>query len=240
VRFACKKDIGRVRDNIEDEYLVDEEIGLFLVADGLGGHRAGEVASRLGAETIHGFLKAHPVTDNSTINQLIKKAVDNAHEVILNRAFNNSNLRGMGTTVVLALCRGDRLYIAHVGDSRAYLINSEGIKLLTEDHSLVHRLLKTGEITREEARTHSQRHVITQCLGSDGYFGPDINTYGWTPGDFLLLCSDGLTDMVDDKTIKKVVLENKNDIQHGADELVKLANEGGGRDNIAVLIVLSE
>ena len=166
-----------------------------------------------------------------------KEAIDNAHKDIIEQASNNPNLSGMGTTIVLALNQNSRFYVAHVGDSRAYIINILGIIPLTEDHSLVDSLVSTGQITKEEARNHTMRHVITQCLGSNDYFGPDIKIVNINKGDILLLCSDGLTDMVEDQVIKEVVLKYGGKLQKCADKLVKLANKNGGLDNITVVLV---
>ncbi len=241
MKVAYKKDPGKIRENNEDEYLVDEEMGLFVVADGVGGHQAGEVASRLGVETIHRFLKKRVSAGNPDwLEEFIKEAIDQAHQEIWNKALNDPGLKGMGTTIVLGLSQDDKLYVAHVGDSRAYLVSRKEMIPLTKDHSVVAELLKTGKITPKEAKTHHMRHVITQCLGSDRYFGPDINVYSWNQGDVLLLCSDGLTDMVDDKAIKKTVLKKRKNLQDCAEELIKLANKKGGRDNITVVLVVNE
>ncbi len=238
MKVGAKKDTGKVKKNNEDWYIIDESIGLVLVADGLGGHQAGEVASRLGAETIQEIIKEKLADHqaNPDIETVLREAINHAHEKILAHAASDSDLSGMGTTVVLSLFQYDKLYIAHVGDSRAYLINSKGLTVLTEDHSIVAGLIRTGKITEEEARTHKMKHIITQCLGSKENISPEIKSFSLEKEDILLLCSDGLTDMVEDQVIEKVVLRKRNNLQSCADKLIKLANKKGGRDNITVVL----
>lgn len=240
MRVAFISDVGRVRENNEDYLVVDEEMGLVLVADGMGGHLGGEVASELAAATIQTIIRDRlerlEPGDDPDIPELIKAAIDRAHEAILQQAATDEALNGMGTTVVLGLCRGDQLHVAHVGDSRAYVINHSEIIPLTEDHSLVANLLKQGDISKKEAENHRFRHIITQCLGCDGYFGPELNTVTWQEDDVFLFCSDGLTDQVDDRLIKKIVSKNQHDLQNGVEALVNYANKKGGIDNVTVIL----
>jgi len=229
---------GRVRANNEDYLLVDEEIGLVLVADGVGGHQAGEVASQLAAQTIHTLIKQRLLEDQEAdITAVIQEAIDQAHDEIQKIATLQPDHNGMGSTVVLGLCHQEQIFIGHVGDSRAYLIHRRGIEPLTADHSLVATLVKTGDISQKEARDHSLRHVITQCLGCEKYFGPEISQVNWQPGDILLLCSDGLTDLLTDHCIKKAVQKSRGDLQICADNLVDIANQKGGFDNISVILL---
>lgn len=238
MKIGCKKDIGKIKKNDEDYYIVDDEIGLYLVADGVGGSNAGEVASKLGAETIREVIKEKLTTQNEQDKTpIIKEAVDLAHKKILDQASNEDH-SGMGTTIVLSLYQNNVLYIAHVGDSRAYIINSRDMKRLTADHSVVGSLVAAGKISEKEARKHKMRNVITRCLGrNEYYFGPDIQSYPFGRGDILLLCSDGLTSMIEDYVINKVVSKKRGNLQNCADELVRLANKKGGYDNITVLLV---
>jgi serine/threonine protein phosphatase PrpC len=238
MKIGLRSDVGMIRENNEDSFIVDDEIGLFLVADGVGGHQAGEIASKTGSEAVHEIIRAklsgqkgHP------LETLIKEAIDHAHKVILSQASSNPYLNGMGTTIVLGLYQNGRLYIAHVGDSRAYLINTNSISLLTQDHSLVGSLIRAGKITHEEARNHKMRHIITQCLGSNEYFGPEIKNLECNEGDILLICSDGLTNMVEDHIIQMQVSKNKTNLQRCADILLELANKRGGSDNITLILV---
>lgn len=226
-----------VRTNNEDYLIIDEDIGLFLVADGLGGHQAGEVASSLGSKTIHEVLKERIHSQiEYDIKPVIKEAFDSTHYAIFSKASIEQDNKGMGTTVVMGLHLNGMLHIAHVGDSRAYICDSCNITQVTEDHSLVANLVRAGEISKKAARSHKMKHIISQCLGCDQYFGPDIKSLSFNDGEVLLLCSDGLTDMVDDKEIQKV-LKKRSDLQTCADELVDLANKKGGRDNITLILI---
>jgi PPM family protein phosphatase len=228
---------GLVRTNNEDYLVVDQEIGLLLVADGVGGHQGGEVASKLGAETIQREIRRRLQADPQTqVADVIREAVYQAHQAILECAAQDPALVGMGTTVVLGLACQGAFHVAHVGDSRAYLINSQSITPLTGDHSLVSNLIKTGEITEKESRTHVWRHVITQCLGCNEYVGPDIITPACRPGDLVLFCTDGLTDLVRDRRIQKLAWKNRQDLYRGAENLVALANKKGGNDNITIVL----
>ncbi len=237
MKIGFESDPGKVRDNNEDWLVVDEDMGLFLVADGMGGHQAGEVASRVGGEKIHEIIRTRLKEGNElNIEALIREACDTANKELLSQASNNPDFSGMGTTVVLGLFQHNEFYIVHVGDSRAYLINSQNITLLTEDHSLVAGMVSAGRISEKEARSHKMLHIITQCLGSNEYYGPDIKKFKLDKGEIILLCSDGLTDMVEDDDIRKVVNKNRGDLQNCAKELVKLANKKGGKDNITLIL----
>lgn len=231
---AYKTDVGLLRKNNEDRLYVDNELGLLIVADGMGGHQAGEVASQIAIDTIPSMLKLKAV-GNAQIQKQILAALFKANKEILIAVEKNPSFKEMGTTVVLALCRGDNIYIAHVGDSRAYLVRQNEIICLTEDHSIVNNLLKAGKITHEEARNHYHSHIITQALGSQSNLVPDVNSFTWSKGDYLLLCSDGLTDMVRDNRIKEVILK-KGSLQKKVDKHIKMAKAQGGKDNITVIL----
>jgi len=240
MRVVAKTDRGRVRENNEDYYIVDEEINLFIVADGVGGCRGGEVASRLAAETIRQVIRERlikPGNHNRNIEAIIQEAINCAHGTIVNEAADDPSLSSMGTTIVLGLLQGETLYVAHVGDSRALLVNAQQISLLTEDHSVVMDLISEGKISWEDAKHHEMRHVITQCLGCAKYLGPEIKKFDFNKDDILLLCSDGLTDMVEDYEIKQMIVEKGGNLEQVADALPKLANSRGGRDNITLVLV---
>lgn len=238
IRIAWKTDTGRVRQNNEDSLLVDEDLGVLIVADGMGGHQGGEVASAMAVDTILSFLKESrtDVEGADQVGETIVKAVQQAHEEICTRAADNPELNGMGTTVVLALCRDEDVHIAHVGDSRAYLIHGQEISQLTKDHSVVSEMLMSGQITPKEARRHPLRNVITRSLGSPDSAGPDVQCHNWEQGDYLLICSDGLTNMVKDPEIKKLVLKHASDVRAACEALVEEANANGGKDNITVIL----
>jgi PPM family protein phosphatase len=226
VTAAVATDVGLVREGNEDSYLTDEP--LFAVADGMGGHRGGEVASQLAVETLEKLFKKR-------IGELPDQ-VQEANRVVFERSVVDEKVAGMGTTLTAALVEGDRVRLAHVGDSRAYLLRDGDLRLLTEDHTLVHRMVTEGEISKEEAESHPQRSVLTRALGVDTIVDVDDDTVQVRPGDRLLLCTDGLTSMVSEQAIEEV-LRAVPDPQEAAERLVRLANEGGGTDNTTVVVL---
>jgi protein phosphatase len=226
VTAAVSTDVGLVREGNEDSYLTDEP--LFAVADGMGGHRGGEVASQLAVETLEKLFKKR-------IGELPDQ-VQEANRVVFERSVVDEKVAGMGTTLTAALVEGDRVRLAHVGDSRAYLLRDGDLRLLTEDHTLVHRMVTEGEISKEEAETHPQRSVLTRALGVDTAVDVDDDTVQVRPGDRLLLCTDGLTSMVSEQAVEEV-LRAVPDPQEAAQRLVQLANEGGGTDNTTVVVL---
>ena len=231
MKVAYRSDVGLVRTENEDSLFVDEGTGLFIVADGVGGEAAGKMASHTAVVEIASVLK----NIKKDREKRILEALFKAHERILTLVKEDPSLTGMCTTVIVALCQNDCIHVAHVGDSRAYLIQ-ESTKLLTEDHSIVNQLVKSGKMTVEEARYHSLRNIITQALGGPSPLIPDYNTFSWGRGDHLLLCSDGLSDMVEDSKIGKIVLE-KTSIEEKCEKLIAAAKENGGKDNISVILV---
>jgi serine/threonine protein phosphatase PrpC len=226
VTAAVATDVGLVREGNEDSYLTDEP--LFAVADGMGGHRGGEVASQLAVETLEKLFK-------KGIGELPDQ-VQEANRVVFERSVVDEKVAGMGTTLTAALVEGDRIRLAHVGDSRAYLLREGDLRLLTEDHTLVHRMVTEGEISKEEAETHPQRSVLTRALGVETVVDVDDDMVQVRPGDRLLLCTDGLTSMVSEQAVEEV-LGAVPDPQEAAQRLVQLANEGGGTDNTTVVVL---
>jgi len=226
VTAAAATDVGLVREGNEDSYLTEGP--LFAVADGMGGHRGGEVASQLAVETLEKLFKegAGDLPDQ----------VQEANRVVFERSVLDRKVAGMGTTLTAALVEGDRVRLAHVGDSRAYLLRDGTLRLLTEDHTLVHRMVSEGEISKEEAETHPQRSVLTRALGVDTVVDVDDDSLQVRPGDRLLLCTDGLTSMVSEDEIEEV-LRTVPDPQEAAQRLVRMANEAGGVDNTTVVIL---
>jgi PPM family protein phosphatase len=241
MRVAAKSDRGRVRPNNEDSLWVDERLGLLIVADGMGGHAGGEVASALAIEEVAAYVGRH-VTGSEPAEQTaasLHGAIRAADEAIWANASSNRLLRGMGTTVVLALCQGDQLHIAHVGDSRAYLMRQGELRQLTEDHSTVAQLIRAGLLTPKQARSHPLRHQISRYLGSR-VAAAEINSVTWQHGDSLLLCSDGLTNMVQDHHIAELILQAGADVQAACEALVARANALGGEDNISVILAYKD
>lgn len=226
--FAAESDVGQNRDLNEDAYLTAGNV--FAVADGMGGHQAGEIASELALKTaLRNLKKDLPPGDR------IKQAFNIANNQVINRANRNAGQFGMGTTLTLALIEDGDLWIGHIGDSRAYLFSRGELTQVTEDHTLVAHLVKEGEIDIAEAGNHPKRHVITKAIGSQPMVDPDVFPVKIGPGDRLLLCSDGLTTMLDDSEIASVVAVR--DPQEAASELVSRANAKGGHDNITVVVV---
>ena len=226
-RAAAVTDPGRTRRHNEDAYVIEPP--LFAIADGMGGAQAGEVASRLATAALR------EAGANGGGEQRIADLIQVANRRVYDRSSSDPNTSGMGTTITVALVEDDQVSFGHVGDSRAYLIRHAQMEQLTEDHSLVNELLKTGKLSREEAETHPQRSVITRALGTDPDVDVDTFSVRAENGDLFLLCSDGLTDMVSEDSILEVVEQNRDDIDAALRGLVKAANRGGGQDNITVV-----
>jgi serine/threonine protein phosphatase PrpC len=225
---ASLTDTGRRRRHNEDAYV--SEPPLFAVADGMGGAQAGELASSLAAAALTD-LQEHPGGGEERVDELIQQANRRVYE----RQSQDASASGMGTTMTVALVEDGRVAIGHVGDSRAYLIRNGGLEQLTEDHSLVAELVRSGKLSPEEAEAHPQRSVITRALGTDPDVDVDTFSIETRPGDLFLICSDGLTSMVADETILSEVARNRGDLQGAAKALVRAANKGGGEDNITVV-----
>ena len=228
--IAAKTDVGRVRQGNEDSYLVEEPI--FAVADGMGGHIAGDIASATAVEVIMDNIHDQKPSGTQQLAEIVRRA----NSAIWEKARNDSNLRGMGTTCTLLLLDGDELHIAHVGDSRAYLYRAGELSQLTEDHTLVSRMVREGRLQPEEAERHPQRSIITRALGVDADVEVDELSMGIEEGDRYLICSDGLTSMIDTESVRDV-LENLADPNDAVENLVQRANEAGGEDNITVVLV---
>ena len=226
-RVAWITDPGRRRRHNEDAYVCEPP--LFAIADGMGGAQAGEVASRLAAAA----LKESGADTGG--EQRIVDLIQEANRRVYDRSSTDPNTSGMGTTITVALAEDGQVAFGHVGDSRAYLIRDGAMEQVTEDHSLVNELLKSGKLSPEEAETHPQRSVITRALGTDPDVDVDTFTIDAETGDVFLLCSDGLTDMVDEHRILELVEENRGDIEAALKALVRAANRGGGEDNITVV-----
>jgi len=225
---AAATHAGRKRRLNEDTYV--ERPPLFAIADGMGGARAGEVASRLAAAALEddGAAAAEP-------EERVVELIQEANRRVFERANEDASASGMGTTMTVAIVDGGRVAFGHVGDSRAYLIRDGEMQQLTEDHSLVNELMKSGKLSREEADIHPQRSVITRAVGTDPDVDVDVFKIEAHEGDVFLLCSDGLTDMVDDEGILDLVERHHDDLDRAAKSLVSAANRGGGEDNITVI-----
>jgi protein phosphatase len=228
LRTASATDTGRRRRHNEDAYVCEPP--LFAVADGMGGAQAGELASGLAAAALRDE-SSELVGGEQRVDDLIHEA----NRRVYQRQSEDASASGMGTTMTVALVEDGRVAIGHVGDSRAYLIRERKLEQLTEDHSLVAELVRSGKLSPEEAEGHPQRSVITRALGTDPDVDVDTFLVETKAGDLFLLCSDGLTSMVDDETILREVERNRDDLTRAAKALVRAANKGGGEDNITVV-----
>ena len=227
IHFGSRTDIGCQRERNEDSLIVSPP--LYVVADGMGGHNAGDVASEVAVNTMAALAPTIPDID------LLGRAVESANHAVITEA-QKAGCGGMGTTMTACVVQGDKIAIAHVGDSRAYLLHTGKLQQLTRDHSWVADMIDQGRLTQDEARVHPNRSVITRALGSDPMMQPDLYEITASEGDRLLLCSDGLTSMVDDGSIQ-AILARIRDPQRCAGALVKEAIANGGSDNITVIVV---
>lgn len=237
MRAFSATDIGRHRKMNQDYvYISDRPVGglpnLFIVADGMGGHNAGEYASRHTAETI---MERALLSAQATPAAILREAITAANDELLRCAALDTSMWGMGTTVVAAVIIENRLYVANVGDSRLYIVNKE-IRQITRDHSFVEEMVQRGELSREDARMHPKKNIITRAVGAVPEIDIDFFEEDLHDGDEILLCSDGLTNMVEDEEIKKLI-KGQPDVAGKAARLVETANQNGGRDNISVVVI---
>lgn len=238
LRAAASSDVGLRRKVNEDRYAVSPELGLYLVADGMGGHTAGQVASELAARAALEAIQAQAGVATSLAEKL-RYAVAAANHAIVSLAIERPEYSGMGTTFVSILAGGGRAALAHVGDSRAYLVRGGRIRQLTDDHSIVGELLRRREISENDARAHPHRHVLTRALGVRRTIEADLAELTLAEGDIFVLCSDGLTNLAEDHEIAKVVTDGPS-LQESSDRLIDLANGRGGDDNTTVVLVQCE
>lgn len=247
-----KTDVGKKRELNEDSFAVLGNEGVFVVADGMGGHNAGEIASAIAIETIVNFFKAAAEDDDMTwpykldpslsldANKL-KVGIKFANRRIFRTASSNNAYSGMGTTIVamLLVAGEDALYIAHVGDSRCYCYGQKGLKQVTEDHSLVNEYIKAGQLTPEQAVNFPHKNVIMRALGMKENVLVDIQKRAMKPGELYLCCSDGLSDMVSDQEIEQI-LSSDLSLEEKSEQLINLANSNGGKDNITVVLLKAD
>ncbi len=246
IQAAGLTDVGCVRKHNEDAFLADPGLGLFVVADGLGGHAAGEVASRIVVETVARFVgetlekdRTWPVEYDPNLTydgNRLKVALLLSDQAIAEDIRRNPERETMGSTVVAGLFHGPRVTLAHVGDSRAYVLGPEGIRQVTRDHSWVAEQVAHGILTPSEARVHPFRNVITQALGNGGDLDVEVQELELSKSERLLLCSDGLSGMIGDKQIWDIV-KHSTDVQHAVKSLISAAREHGGEDNITAVLV---
>jgi len=239
-------DIGSKRKTNQDFAGVFSEIGLFIVSDGMGGHQGGETASRMSVELVADYIKSHTPELDSDPKTLLSTAIKEANKAIYKSALDNPFLKGMGTTTTCLLINKNKAYIGQVGDSRCYFLKDSGFWQLTRDHSLVQEKLRAHIITREQAKTDKMKNVITRSVGFEPDVKPEIFEKEISAGDLYLLCSDGLSSLVEDPethTILSDLIINRKDasnlehLKEAVDILIKTANTNGGDDNITALIV---
>lgn len=230
--------IGRKRKLNQDYvYTSEKAVGhlpnLFIVADGMGGHKAGDYASKLAVSTM---VEEIAGSEERKPENLLRKAIETANTVVKRSAEKSLELEGMGTTVVAATFDDRTLSVANVGDSRLYVVGSRGIRQITRDHSWVEEMVRRGGLGREEARNHPDKNIITRAVGAEDFVKIDFFGVELEEGDMILMCTDGLTNMLDDEEIR-MILDGARDIVEKAEELVRRANENGGKDNISVVVI---
>lgn len=247
IRSFGLSDVGRRREKNEDSFMQNEKLGLYTVADGMGGHLGGDFASRLATETIEGTILSLEQDPEMTLQEgggsvrageyqsYLRYAISVASRRIFEKANSEAVLHGMGTTTVTLLFRNNKVYIANVGDSRAYRIRGEAISQITKDHSLVGEQFRAGMLSEEDARAHRLKNIITKSVGFQGEVDADIDIRVVREGDRFLLCTDGLSNMVRDEEIRDIVTTN--DLEPACRKLIDIANERGGDDNITALLV---
>lgn len=240
MKTVFKTDPGRVRIHNEDNggiFVNGDQNHLAVVADGMGGHRAGDVASEM---TIAQLQKSWEESANihtaEAAEEWLKAKINEVNLALLEHSNTYSECEGMGTTLIAAICTPNFVTLAHIGDSRCYLLNESGYKQLTEDHSLVYELVKSGQISKEDAENHPRKNVILRALGTEKSIEIDIITIIFEEGDLLLICSDGLSNKVSEKEMIEVLTKYQ-DPETRADTLIHLANQYGGEDNITLVIV---
>lgn len=240
MKVFAKSDIGKAREMNQDSYYVSqpsEHVGLYIVADGMGGYNGGEIASRLAITSAKNYIETNfsKIEHNKEeIKNLIKSAIEYANMVVYEKSKETEELEGMGTTIEVVLAYNDRVYIGHIGDSRIYRIRKNFIRKLTVDDSYVQKLVKDGTITKEEAIHHPKKNMLTKALGCTSFVEPEVTVKGFLKDDIIVITSDGLTNMVSDEEIFNIVTT---DITKASEELIKRANDAGGLDNITVVII---
>ncbi len=240
MRAFAKTDIGKARDMNQDYYYIskpEDKISIFILADGMGGYNGGEIASKLATMATLGYIQSNFENipkEREEILKLIKSAMEYANMVVYEKSKEQKELEGMGTTLEVCLIYNNKLYIGHIGDSRIYRLRGEFFRKLTHDHSYVQKLVKDGTITQEEANHHPKKNMLMKALGCTAFVEPDITVKGFVKDDIVLICSDGLTNMVEEPEIYNIL---KNEGTLAAEKLVEKANENGGYDNITAIVI---
>lgn len=240
IKAYVKSDKGKVREMNQDYYYIStslDEVQLYILADGMGGYNGGEIASSLAVETAKNYIENNfkeTEKDRDSIIQLLGSSMEYANMVVYEKSKENPELQGMGTTLEICLIYNNKVYVGHIGDSRIYRIRNQFIRKLTQDHSYVQKLVKEGTITKEQAAHHPQKNMLMKALGCNAFVEPDVMVKGFLKDDILIMCSDGLTNLVEQEKMYELASKN---IELAPKKLVELANERGGYDNITVIVI---
>ncbi len=240
IKAYAKSDIGKVREINQDYYYISDsidEIQLYMLADGMGGCNGGEIASKLAIQTAKSYIENNFKEidkDKESIVQLVGSAMEYANMIVYEKSKESKELEGMGTTLEICLIYNSKAFIGHVGDSRIYRIRKEFMRKLTQDHSYVQKLVKDGTITQEEAVHHPQKNMLIKALGCNAFVEPDVMVKGFLKDDIIVMCSDGLSNLVAHEDIFQFT---KKDIERAPKQLIELANKHGGYDNITVVVI---
>lgn len=249
VEIVCQTDVGQVRDHNEDYVGSDDRVGLAVLADGMGGLNAGEVASSMSVhllmDDLRGYAEGetaleHELAESDTVSrhsQIVERAIEKANSSVFHVSQTQPHCEGMGTTVVVSMFYDNKVTIGHIGDSRVYRFRDNKLEQVTKDHSFVQELIDKGLYTKDEARASSKKNVVTRALGVAPKVQPEVHEYKVKQGDVFLMCSDGLTDLVGDSDIEKTFRELGANLGVTAGHLVEVANASGGKDNISVVLI---
>lgn len=240
IKAYAKSDKGKIREMNQDYFYISnslDEVQLYLLADGMGGYNGGEIASKLAVQAAKNYIENNfkeIEKDRDSIIQLLGSSMEYANMVVYEKSKEQQDLQGMGTTLEICLIYNNKVYIGHVGDSRIYRIRKSFIRKLTQDHSYVQKLVKEGTITKEQAAHHPQKNMLMKALGCNAFVEPDVMVKGFLKDDILIMCSDGLTNLVSQEELYQNAIKN---IEQATKDLVEIANSRGGYDNITIVII---
>ena len=242
MKIFARTDIGKAREMNQDSYFIstpNDEVKLFILADGMGGYEGGEEASKLAIECAKSYILnnfGQIPKEKEEIMNLIRNAIEYANLRVYEESQEHERLKEMGTTIDVSLIYNGKVYVGHVGDSRVYRIRNEIIRKITTDHSYVEKLIKEGSITKEESYHHPKRNMLMKALGCNSLVEPDVLCKGFMKDDILLMCSDGLTNMIKEEDIFRIIIDN---INNPADKLIEQANNNGGYDNVTAIVLVN-
>ena len=240
IKAYGKSDVGMVREMNQDYYYISDdqnEVKLYILADGMGGYKGGEIASKLAVTCARNYIENNikeTPKDKESLIQLVGSSVEYANMVVYEKSKEDPELEGMGTTLEICLVYNNRAFIAHVGDSRIYRVRKEFMRKLTKDHSYVQKLVEDGTITKEEADRHPKKNMLMKALGCNAFVEPDVTIKGFLKGDTIIICSDGLTNMLTQEEIYNIATSK---FEYAPSDLIEKANKKGGYDNITVIII---